>query len=163
MKQYALVLGLIGCEASDVAGNTSDAFMPDTLPTCTGTCTTTALTATFMATRTLDVAYYGVNSDLTVRIEAYKGAAVGCPMMKLPVSEYTLVLANAGAQGTSSGSFIDSKGDLLGSATPVMATTVSLTPVAASEMFVAYDVMLTFAAGTVNGHLYATHCSALDQ
>jgi hypothetical protein len=28
--------------------------------------------------------------------------------------------------------------------------------------FVALDVMLTFPAGTVTGHIYATHCASLD-
>jgi hypothetical protein len=44
-----------------------------------------------------------------------------------------------------------------------MASAVTLTPVTFSDVFVAYDVMLTFDAGTISGHFYATHCDSLDK
>lgn len=157
-----LVVVLVGCSPSEVVGTTSDAYIADTLPPCEGACKTTALTATFMATRTLDVAYYGVNSDFTVYVEAYKGAATGCPTMSSPSPEYTLILGKVSDQGTSPASFIDFKGDMLPTVEPATATSVTLTPVSASETFVAYDVMLTFASGTIEGHFYATHCASLD-
>lgn len=159
-----LLVFLFACEASEVPGTTTDAFVYDTLPTCTGSCLTTALTATFMATRTLDVAYFGVNSnDFTVYVEAYKGAAAGCPMMNSPAPEYTLILGKIDAQQTSPASFIDFKGDMLPSVQPVSATAVAMMLVAVNSDFVAYDIMLTFAAGTVGGHFYATHCASLDR
>lgn len=52
---------------------------------------------------------------------------------------------------------------MLPSAEPVPATAVTLMPVAVSSDFVAYDIMLTFAAGTIGGHFYATHCTSLDR
>ena len=61
-----LLVFLIACDASEVAGTSDAVVARDTLPECTGTCLTTALNATFMASRTLDVAYYGVN-DRTSR------------------------------------------------------------------------------------------------
>lgn len=159
-----LIVLLVGCGANEVAGTTVDAQIRDTLPPCEDSCKTTALTATFMATRTLDVAYFGVNSnDFTVYVEAYKGAAAGCPTMNSPSPEYTLILGKIDDQGTSPGRFIDFKGDMLPTVQPATATNVTVTPVAASETFVAYDVMLTFASGTISGHFYATHCTSLDR
>ena len=157
-----LFLFLIGCGASDVAG-TSDAMTPaDAAPTCEGTCTTTALTATFMATRTLDVAYYGTNSDFTLYVEAYKGAAAGCPTMSSPSPDYTLILGRVSGD-TSPASFIDFKGDMLPSVQPAPATAVTLTAGAFSTMYISYDVILAFASGSVSGHFYATHCDSLDR
>lgn len=158
-----LMLLLVGCGPSEVVGTTSDAYIADTLPPCEGACKTTALTATFIATRTLDVAYFGNNSDFTLYVEAYKGAAAGCPMMSSPRPEYTLILGKIDAQGTSPASFIDFKGDMLPSVQPVLATAVTLTPVSANTDFAAFDIMLTFASGTVSGHFYATHCASLDR
>jgi hypothetical protein len=162
MRRLMSLVLLVGCESTEVGGTTVDAAIYDTLPPCEGTCKTTSLTATFMATRTLDVAYFGNNSDFTLYVEAYKGAAAGCPTMNSPSPEYTLILGQIGAQGTSPASFIDFKGDMLPSVQPVTATSVTLTPVAADTDFAAFDVMLTFAAGTVSGHFYATHCDSLD-
>ena len=158
---FALVL-LVGCDSTEVAGTTADAAVYDTLPPCEGACKTTALTATFMATRTLDVAYFGTNTDFTLYVEAYGGAAAGCPTMSSPTPEYTLILGKIDAQGTSPASFIDFKGDMLPSVQPVSATAVTLTPVAANTDFAAFDVMLTFPSGTISGHFYATHCDSLD-
>ena len=57
----------------------------------------------------------------------------------------------------------DKGGDLLGGPIGQQATSVMLMPVAASgDTFVAFDVMLTFPAGTVTGHFYATHCASMD-
>lgn len=163
MKRSLLVF-LVACNPADAPGNVHDApivLEPDAAP-CEGSCKTTALTATFMATRTLDVAYYGTNSDLTLYVEAYKGAAAGCPTMNSPSPDYTLILGRIDADQMSPASFIDFKGDMLPTVQPVSATAVTLTPVTFNDMFIAYDVMLTFASGTVSGHFYATHCASLD-
>jgi hypothetical protein len=64
---------------------------------------------------------------------------------------------------SSPGNILDYEGDLLGGPLGAAATMVTLTPVAAmEETFVAFDANLAFAAGTVTGHLYATHCASLD-
>jgi hypothetical protein len=165
MRPTIILLVLCACDAADVSGTLHDAQVipePDALA-CEGACKTTALTATFMATRTLDVAYYGTNTDLTLHLEAYAGAAAGCPTMNSPTPDYTLILGRINMEHTSPASFIDFKGDMLPSVQPISATAVTLTPVTFDATFVAYDVMLTFDAGTISGHLYATHCDSLDE
>ncbi|MCX5745399.1 MAG: hypothetical protein NT062_23215, partial [Proteobacteria bacterium] len=103
MRAVSLIASLAVLAAcGDDASTTSDA--PATvdaavdaaggLPTtCTGACVTTALTANFGATvRVLDRAYYGVNLDGTLHVEAYRGGGSGCPTMTSPTPAYTLVL-----------------------------------------------------------------------
>ena len=129
--------------------------------------TTTALTATVNATRVLDVAYYGVNSSGSLYIEAYRGAAPGCPDMNSPTPDYTLILGNVmvnGSSATSPASLFDFVGDLHDSApAPLTASTVTLTAVTyVPDSFVALDANLTFTGGTLTGHLYGTHCASLD-
>ena len=165
MRSSIILLLLSACDPADVSGTVHDAQVipePDALA-CEGSCKTTALNATFMASRTLDVAYYGTNTDLTLRLEAYKGAAAGCPTMNSPTPDYTLILSRINSEHTSPASFIDFKGDMLPSVQPVSATAVTLTPVTFATDFIAYDVMLTFDAGTISGHFYATHCDSLDE
>ena len=134
-----------------------------------GTCQTTALTAAFQTTRMLDHAYFGITAaDNTLHVEIYKGGAAGCPTMSSPTPDYTLVLGRVArptstATSTSPGNILDYQGDLLGGPLGAAATSVTITPVAAmGDAFIALDVMLTFSAGTVSGHLYATHCASLD-
>ena len=137
--------------------------------TCTYACTTTALTAAFQVTRVLDHAYFGITAaDNSLHVEAYKGGATGCPTMNSPTPEYTLVVGHvirptSAMTSTSTASILDYQGDLLGGPLGAQAMSVTLTPVAASgDMFIAFDVMMTFSGGTVMGHLYATHCTSLD-
>lgn len=137
--------------------------------TCTGACQTTALVATMMATRTLNRAYFGItSSDSTLHVEAYLGGGTGCPTMTSPTPDYAIVLGivpmpTSIAPVTSPGNVLDYVGDLLGGPLGQKASTVSLTPVAyQAGSFVALDASLTFPAGTVSGHLYATHCASLD-
>lgn len=140
---------------------------------CTGSCKTTALSATFAATATLDKAYYGVTaSPPSLHVEAYKNAPAGCPTASSPSPDYSLILGRVPiptdtAPSTSPGNILDFKGDLLGGPLGGAATTVTITPTNAADVmtaagFVALDVNLVFAAGTVSGHLYATHCASLD-
>ncbi len=136
--------------------------------TCTGACAVTALTATFGATtRQLDVAYFGVTNSGGVYIEAYAHASAGCPTMNSPTPDYTLILGNvpmltSTATVTSPANLIDFRGDLLSGPAPVAAMNVMLTPVAKNASELALDVNLTFASGTIAGHLFATHCDSLD-
>ena len=141
--------------------------------TCTGTCRNTALSAMFSMTRTLDRAYYGVTaSDNTLHVEAYRNAPAGCPTSTSPSPDYTFILGRVPiptntTPSSSPGNILDFKGDLLGGPLGAQATMVVITPVAADRVtatdgFVALDVMATFQNGTVNGHLYATHCASLD-
>jgi hypothetical protein len=174
MRSLPLFLMLVACGGDDAAVMHDAALdsAPDAsgfLMTCTGACQTTALTATMSATRVLDHAYFGITAaDNTLHVEAYKGGAAGCPTMSSPTPDYTLVLGKvtrptSTATSSSPGNMLDYKGDLLGGPLGQQATMVTLTPVAASgDTFVAFDVMLTFPAGTVTGHLYATHCPSLD-
>ena len=141
--------------------------------TCTGPCKTTALTAALAATRSLDKAYYGINASGTLHVEAYRNAPAGCPTASSPSPDYTLILGSVPVPtdttpSTSPGNILDFKGDLLNGPLGAAATAVTITPVAAKAVttptgFVALDLSLTFAAGTVIGHLYATHCTSIDE
>jgi hypothetical protein len=145
-----------------------------TFSTCTGACTTTALTAAFAATRVLDKAYYGVTqSPLSLHVEAYKNAPAGCPTATSPSPDYTLVIGTVTipmdpTPSTAPSSILDFKGDLLGGPIKSTATAVTLTPIAADQVmgatgFIALDVTMTFANGSLGGHLYATHCASMDE
>jgi hypothetical protein len=136
--------------------------------TCTGACATTSLTATLAATRTFDLAYYGVNATGTLHVEVYKGMQPGCPTMTSPTPDYTLILGAvpapvSTAAVTSPGNVLDYKGDLLGGPLGKPATSVMITPAAyRAGMFVALDATLGFDTGIATGHVYATHCASLD-
>lgn len=149
----------------DMAGNSLST-------TCTGACATTDLTATFgSTTRQLDVAYFGVTtqgSTQTLYVEAYGGAATGCPSMDSPTPDYTLIfgtvpMPTSTATITSPANLIDFQGDLLAGPAPLKATTVTLTPVAKNATELALEVQLVFPSGTLAGHLFATHCDSLDE
>jgi hypothetical protein len=177
MRTLVLLVALVACSDDGspppVDGPpTGDAAPGDMMgtslaTTCTGACRTTSLAATFGATRVLDVAYFGVSASGALYVEAYRGAAAGCPSMNSPTPDYTLILGSvpvptSTAAITSPANLIDFQGDLLPSVAPVAATAVTLTPVAKNASELALDVDLTFAAGTVSGHLFATHCDSLD-
>ncbi|HEU0029624.1 MAG TPA: hypothetical protein VFQ53_03250 [Kofleriaceae bacterium] len=141
--------------------------------TCEGACMTTAITATLAATRTLNHAVYGVTAATNeLHVEVHLGGAAGCPTETSPTPDYTLVLGTVPiptttAPLTSSGNILDFVGDLLGGPLGAPARSVVITPVAGSAITsstgsVALDVMLTFDAGTVSGHLFALHCASLD-
>ncbi|NVB83459.1 MAG: hypothetical protein HOV81_34115, partial [Kofleriaceae bacterium] len=107
-------------------------------------------------------------SDSTLHVEAYLGGGSGCPTMNSPTPDYALILGRvtrptSAMPSSSPGNILDYQGDLLGGPLGAAATTVTLTPVAAmDDTFVAFDANLAFAAGTVTGHVYATHCASLD-
>lgn len=152
----------------DGGGSTVDARIADTMGMIDAINMTTALTATINSTRELDRAYYGVNSDGTLRVEAYKGGDPGCPTMNSATPDYTLILgrvpAMSSASAMSPSSLFDFTGDLHDlSPAPLTATTVSLTDVVYTPgSFVTFDANVTFPGGTLTGHLYATHCTSLD-
>jgi len=178
MKRFVVLLAACGGggdspspDAPSVADASPDAA---TFATCTGACRTTTLTAAFTTSRGLDRAYYGVTmTPLSLHVEAYKNAPTGCPTQTSPSPDYTLILGRVpvpadATPSTSPGNILDLKGDLLGGgAIGAQATMVTITPVAADRVmaadgFVALDVMMTFPAGTVMGHLFATHCASMD-
>jgi hypothetical protein len=169
MRLAILALALVACGGSSDSPVDAAPDVPSFSSSCSGACQTTALTATMQSTRVLDHAYFGINvADDTLRIEAYRGGAPGCPTMSSPTPDYTLVLGRvtrpaSTATSSSPANMLDYQGDLLGGQLGAQATMVTLTPVAAmGDVFVAFDAMLTFSAGTVNGHVYATHCTSLD-
>lgn len=137
--------------------------------TCSGACAATSLTAMIAATRTFDLAYYGVNMAGTLHVEVYKGMQPGCPTMSSPTPDYTLILGAVPAPVStavvsSPGNVLDYKGDLLGGPLGKAASSVMLTPVAyKAGMFVALDATLAFNPGAATGHVYATHCASLDE
>jgi len=138
---------------------------------------TTSLVASFGSVqRSLDRAYFGVTrsaSATTLHVEAYRGGGSGCPTQSSPTTDYTLVLGTVPMPSgmtpiTSPGNILDFVGDLLNGPLGAAATAVTITPVATdvcatcSGTFLAVDTSITFAAGTITGHLYATHCDSLD-
>ena len=182
-----LILAAAACGAPDGAVVDAASGTDGAVPaTCDGACRTTALTARFgTTTRTLERAAYGMTIGAgqapTVRVEAYHGGAAGCPTEASPTPDYTLVLGampvpTSAAAVTSPANLLDFVGDLLGGALGARATAVSLTPVAVDvcptcvggaapsdpDGLIALDLSLTFAGGTVAGHLFATHCDSLD-
>lgn len=151
--------------------------------TCTGACRTTSLAATFGSdVRTLDRAYYGITktaTTATLHLEAYKGGGAGCPTMTSPTPDYTMILGSIPitTTGTSPGNLLDFTGDLLDGPLGAAATSVTLSGVrldvcptcvgmpapADPDGFAALDASLVFAAGTIQGHVFATHCDSLDE
>jgi len=139
---------------------------------------TTNLTASFGSVqRTLDRAYFGVTrsaSGATLHVEAYRGGGTGCPTQSSPTTDYTLVLATVPMPSnmmpiTSPGNILDFVGDLLNGPLGAAATAVTITPMATdvcatcSGTFLSAETSITFAGGTITGHLYATHCDSLDE
>lgn len=188
MRSLPLLVLLAACGDDGATPPVDAAVAIDAAPdapaaTCTGACKTTALTAKFGAdTRTLDRAYYGVTktaTESTLHVEAYTNAPAGCPTASSPSPDYTLILGKVGiAQaGASPANILDFRGDLLDGPLGAAATAVTLTTIAIDvcptcvgmpapadpDGFVALDASLTFAAGTITGHLYATHCDSLDE
>ena len=180
---------LAACGGDDGTNPLPDGGTPDApaFQTCEGACATTDLDIAFGATmRDLDRAFYGLTKDATgttVRIEAHKGGSDTCPEESSPTPAYTLILPSLPIPTgpsptlTSVGTFIDFTGDVVDGPPPsVRATAVTLTPVAANicptcignpapshpDGMLALDVSLTFASGTITGHLYAIHCDSFD-
>jgi len=159
---------LVGCR-DDAVSPVDGAPVPELPTTCEGGCRDTALTAMFFSTRVLDRAVYGNNaSNSTLHVEAYTGGDDSCPTEISPTPDYSLVLGkvatpNGTTATTSPGNVVDFVGDLLGGDLGAQATIVIVRAVAAKpDDFVALDVDLEFDAGSLNGHLFATHCASLD-
>jgi hypothetical protein len=156
IRRFAFALALVGC------GETA----PPDDGTCTGECRVTALTADFGTTRVLDRAVFGVTEEGNVQVEAYLGGAGGCPTRNGPTPDYALVLGNLAMLETTAptaefGNMLDFAGDLLGGDVSTPAELVVIhTDEMDLESFVALDIHLEFAGGTLDGHLYASYCSS---
>lgn len=159
---------------------------PGGLPTtCTGACARTMLMATFDGTtRVLGAAYYGLtqtSGGSTIRVEAYRGSDPGCPDEGSGTPDQTLILVaipvpTTTDPTTTTATLLDFEGALLGGPINASATAVTLVPTAASicldcvgmpppsdpDGVLALDADLTFADGTIRGHLFAKHCDSLD-
>lgn len=169
VRTTLVLLALAACR--DEASSPADALPGDAdLSTvCEGDCAVTNVRAEFQTIRVLDHAVFGENgADGTLHVEVYGGGDRACPSESSPTPDYTLVLGrvappNGPAPTTSPGNVLDFIGDLLGGALGAQANIVIVRAVAASpRAFVALDVALEFTAGTVDGHIYATHCPSLD-
>lgn len=139
---------------------------------CEGPCAETSLQAVFGdSSELLDVAYFGFNADETLRIEAYGGAAEGCPEMDSPSPDRTLIIGALPApvdrsEVTSTATLLDFEGSL--TSEPFVSGPASVRGVAAlltpPEMsFVRVDFDVSFDGGTISGAIYATHCASLDE
>jgi hypothetical protein len=175
-RVLALALTLAACGGS--SATPVDAQSDAATSTCEGACRTTSLAATFGAVqRQLDRAYYGITTTAagaSLHVEAYRGGAAGCPTQSAPATDYTLVLGSVPISTgmtavTSPANLLDLVGDLLpNNQLGAAATAVTITPVATEvcmgcDGFLAFEASLTFAAGTITGHLFATHCDELDE
>ena len=158
---------------------------------CDADCRTHDLTATFTATTVaFERAYYGLTSpassgsgDWEIYVESYVGGDPGCPTQTSATPDHTLIIAGhpaplpASALTDANGltaTVLDFEGGLLGGPISSGATAILSTKDASDvciscvgtgpddDGFVAMDVELTFAEGTINGHVYATHCESLD-
>ena len=145
-----------------------------------GPCVATLLNGVWGAHQVvLDVAYLGLepgDAGTFLYVEAYRGAAAGCPEMSSPTPDQTLIVSGipVSAPGTvlthSDGvhvTLLDFRGDLFMSAAPQRASTVALNvrdvEAAPDRAFVVVELSATFAdAGTVTGIFAATHCTSLD-
>ncbi|MDX2086784.1 MAG: hypothetical protein SFX73_02985 [Kofleriaceae bacterium] len=186
MKARAALLAclLAACGADDGGSTVPDArALGDAAPdgggsftTCTGACRTTTLTATFGSdTAMFDRAVYGITTagaTQTLHVEAYSGGDPGCPTEQSATPDYTAILGQVvvptdTTPSSSPGNLLDFTGDLLDGPLGAAATMVTVTPgaadPAANPAFVALEVSMTFAAGTISGHVFATHCASLDE
>lgn len=146
--------------------------------TCEGACAQTSLTVTLGGNKgTLDRAQFGFNApsggSQTIHMEAHFGGDTGCPSETSPTPDRTVVFGSVPIpsdttpiEGTPV-TLLDFEGSI--SSNPFdKATQVKLIPVAAKvsppgSAFVAFDVEVEFAGGTLTGHVYATHCDSMDE
>lgn len=169
----------------DDAGATDAATASDTgtgadggsTSTCEGACKTTSLVGDFGGkVRTLVRAQHGTqtgDAGSEFHVEAHLGGAPECPSQNSPSPDYTVIVTSiprgrtgklTEADGITS-AFFDFKGDLalppIAKSTKVEVTIVAVDS-ATPPAWVAMDVSVTFPEGTVKGHLYAAHCTSLD-
>ncbi|MBS2015242.1 MAG: hypothetical protein JST00_20300 [Deltaproteobacteria bacterium] len=156
----------------------TDASPTEAGSSCEGSCKVTSLLATFGGkTRTLVRSQHGTqpgDGGTELHAEAHLGGAPECPTETSPQTDYTFVLTavprgRTGKLTEADGpkaAFFDFKGDLglppIAKATKIEVT-VSAIDGASPPAWVAMDVSATFPEGTVSGHLYAAHCTSLDQ
>jgi hypothetical protein len=129
----------------------------------------TSMTAVMTNTRMLDKAFYGVNNDGTLHVEAHRGGVATCPQMNSPTPDYSLIIGRVAAMsapmGSSTANFLDYTGDMLpNNQIGAAATNVNLSNITyTAGTFVALDGEITFDAGMITGHLYAIYCTSLDE
>lgn len=167
-----------GDEAASDASSSDSPSGADGASACEGSCKVTSLVADFGGkTRTLVRSQSGTqpgDAGVDFHVESHLGGAPECPTQTSPSPDYTLVVTQVPRGRTGKltekdgpkGAFFDFKGDLalppLTRATK-MEVTIVAEDTATPPAWVAMDVVATFAEGTVTGHLYASHCTTLDQ
>jgi len=159
VKYLAPLLALAACGGDSEAPG-ADAAVTSDAPVSTAT----NVTATMMATRVLDHAYYGTNTDGTLHVELDKGGDGMCPTMSSQ-TDYSLILGRVDVLAmTTPATFLDYRGDMLGGPLNAAASSVTLSNVfLASGVSLALDLTATFPAGSASGHVFATHCASLDE
>ncbi len=122
-----------------------------------------------------DRAQFGLNADGSLYIELHHGGAPGCP--NTSQTELTLNVDSPAPTSTDpigvdqgAGSvFWDFKGDFWDELRPPTRTALTITPVAANitngaDAFYAFDVHAEFESGiVVDGHVYASRCTGMDE
>ena len=165
----------------------------DGLPTCCeGECAEHDVTATFGASSApLELGFYGFNAPgedgaRSLYVELHGDASPQCPSQDSPTPGRTLVISGLPwpleqreytRDDGVTGSLLDFDGTLFDSPAPQRAATISVTPRAAdactecigqpapsdSDGFVAFDVEVTFEAGSLSGKARVTHCDSYDE
>lgn len=140
---------------------------------CDDECAMTELEARFGdVTESFDAAYFGTNGDGTLRVEAYGGAAEGCPEMDSPTPDRTLIIAalpmpTDRSEVVVTATLLDFEGTL--TSEPFVSTPTALIRAQAAQLapldmaFVRITFDASFEGGEVDGVIYATHCASLDE
>ncbi len=180
-----------GSVAQVDAALTADAEQGALPSECTGSCAQMSLTAAFsLSTQSFDRAFFGLESPAQsasgqweVYIEAGSGADAACPSKASPTPRFLFIVSGStpGTQvgeeaGPVAANLIDFAGEL---ATEILSrsTARSMKWVAADlciacaegseadrdSRMLAADISATFAEGSIEGHVYATHCDSLDK
>ena len=139
---------------------------------CEGACAVTNLSADFGGVvESLDLAFFGVEPDGSLRVEIYGGAADECPTMDSPSPDRTIVIPSISPpRDTTPVDVVTTLLDFEGTLTsePLLrATSATATPMSArleplETAFVRFDLVATFEGGMMSGSVYATHCASLD-
>ena len=184
----ALLVAVGACGGGDDGAPSPDASTGALPSTCEGACRTLTLTARFgTVTAPFERAFYGLTrsaTGTTVYIEATSGGDDACPSAASPVPDHLFRLDGFPVPASTmtlaaDGGLADFLGDLLPSRPTALAASTTVTPVAADvcpacvglpapadpDGLLALDVQATFAGdapGVIAGHVFATHCDALD-
>ena len=157
---------------------------------CDGECAQVDMLASFSVERPFQRSFFGLTApsrsssgEWEIYFEVNAGDDEDCPTQDSPVPDFLLSVSGltlpteTSTHQDGSATIVDFGGEILADAVFEEAASMSLTWVAADPCqgctegtepnrdtrFLAYDLVVNFVGGTVEGHGYATHCESLDQ